>query len=212
MLPVRMQDHCALCHRLEFDQNAPERVLPHGQPEEVIAVVNDYYVARAALDRPLALESPAGIQQRPGGGAAPAQPQVVAQDPVGEGERVAARKLDDVFGRQICGGCHEIVPPAASARGQWEVRPVEVAALWMPKAMFNHAAHETTPCTDCHHARESKLSADVLMPVIAECRVCHQGEHATTALPSTCIMCHVYHRDGLPPMLPLAAEAADAPR
>jgi len=212
MLPVRMQDHCALCHRLEFDQNAPDRVLPHGQPEEVIAVVNDYYIARAALDRPLALESPTTIRQRPGDGAAPAQAEAVAPDPLGEAQRVADQKLEAVFGRSLCGVCHEIVPPADSALGQWEVRPVEVAALWMPKARFSHAAHETTPCTDCHRAHDSSTSADVLMPTIADCRECHQGEHAATALPSTCIMCHVYHRDELPPMLPLAAEAAAAVR
>jgi Inner membrane component of T3SS, cytoplasmic domain len=212
MLPVRMQDHCALCHRLEFDQNAPERVLPHGQPAEVIAVVNDYYIARAALDQPLALELPQGIRQRPGEGTPPAQPQAVAPNPLATAEEVAARKLEVVFGRSLCGVCHEIVPPATSASGQWEVLPIRVAALWMPKATFNHAAHETTPCTDCHRARESKLSADVLMPAIGDCRTCHQGEHAATALPSTCIMCHVYHRDELPPMLPPATEAAAAPR
>ena len=47
------------------------------------------------------------------------------------------------------------------------------------------------------------------MPTTADCRTCHQGEHAATALPSTCIMCHVYHRDELPPMLPVAAAGAE---
>jgi hypothetical protein len=179
-------------------------------------VINDYYTARAALGRPLALEATPSIRQRPGEGTAQAPPQpapqAVGPDPREVARMVADQKLDDVFGRQLCGGCHEVLAPAASASGQWEVLPVRVASLWMPKALFNHAAHQTTPCTDCHHARESKLSSDVLMPVIAECRTCHQGEHATTALPSTCIMCHVYHRDGLPPMLPAAVEASAAAR
>ena len=86
---------------------------------------------------------------------------------------------------------------------------MKVAALWMLKAKFSHAAHETTPCADCHRATASSTSADVLMPTIADCRTCHQGEHAATALPSTCIMCHVYHRDELPPMLPVAAAGAE---
>jgi hypothetical protein len=88
---------------------------------------------------------------------------------------------------------------------------VKVATLWMPKARFDHGAHKTTPCLDCHRtttegrrvpATASATSADVLMPVIAECRVCHGGEHARTTIPSTCIMCHVYHREGQEPMLP----------
>jgi predicted CXXCH cytochrome family protein len=87
-----------------------------------------------------------------------------------------------------------------------------VAALWMPKAQFDHAAHSTVLCTDCHKARQSRTSKDVLMPKIGTCRGCHGGEHASTALPSTCIMCHVYHRDNLRPMLPRAARASNFSR
>lgn len=213
MLPVRMQDHCAVCHRLEFDPNAPGRVLPHGQPDEVIAVVNDFYIARALRGAPLVEPREGGVRVRPGGAAeAPAQ-QAAAPDPVRQAEQMVAQKLETVFGRSLCGVCHEITRPSESARGEWEVRPVQVAALWMPKARFSHAAHKTTPCTDCHRATTSETSADVLMPAIADCRVCHEGEHARTAIPSTCIMCHVYHRDDLEPMLAHPTQTvADRPR
>jgi predicted CXXCH cytochrome family protein len=82
----------------------------------------------------------------------------------------------------------------------------------MPKAQFDHAAHSTTPCTDCHKATQSRASKDVLMPKIKTCRACHGGEHESTALPSTCIMCHVYHRDDLPPMLPRSANVSNLGR
>jgi hypothetical protein len=207
MLPVRMQDHCAECHRLEF---APGRVLPHGRPAEVIAVIDDYYAARAAGARPAAEEPSSVARQRPGGAAAGAAPAAVAppQDPLAVAQAAAAQRLEDVFGRSLCGVCHEIARPEASASDEWEVRPVKVAALWMPKARFDHAAHSTVPCTDCHKARASTTSAEVLMPAIETCRDCHGGEQASAALPSTCIMCHVYHRDGLPPMLPRSEPSA----
>jgi predicted CXXCH cytochrome family protein len=207
MLLPRMERHCAVCHahRLEFDESAPDRVLPHGRPREVIAVLNDFYAARARRGRPAVTEEPG--RRRPGQpapGAGPASGLSADQ----EAEAIAARKVDDVFGRSLCGTCHTVVPPAASESGSWEVRPVRVTPLWMPKARFDHGAHETLACTDCHKAQTSQMSTDVLMPPIETCRACHQGEHARAAVPSTCIMCHVYHRKDLAPMLPRPARAA----
>lgn len=208
MLPVRMQDHCAECHRLEF---ARGRVLPHGKPVQIIAMINDYYLAKAMRDEPATEEQLNPLRQRPGG-AAPAAVAPQSQDPVAAAKADAAKRLDDVFGRSLCGVCHKITRPEVSAKGRWEVQPVKVAKLWMPKAQFNHAAHSTTPCSDCHKAASSKTSADVLMPKIGTCRACHGGEGATNALPSTCIMCHIYHRDDLPPILPRAANASNLGR
>jgi predicted CXXCH cytochrome family protein len=212
MLPVRMQDHCAECHRLEF---ARGRLLPHGKPAQIIAIINDYYLAETMRAEPAIEEQLTPLRQRPGGADAGTAPAAVApppQDPVATAKANAAKKLNDLFGRSLCGVCHEITRPSASTNGRWEVQAVKVAALWMPKAQFDHAAHSTVLCTDCHKARQSRTSKDVLMPKIGTCRGCHGGEHASTALPSTCIMCHVYHRDNLRPMLPRAARASNFSR
>ena len=56
--------------------------------------------------------------------------------------------------------------------------------------------------------RRPRRPAEVLMPPIETCRACHLGEHARATVPSTCIMCHDYHREELDPMLPAAAQAA----
>jgi hypothetical protein len=215
MLLPRMQSHCAVCHshRLEFDQSAPDRVLPHGKPDEVIAVINDFYAARALRGPPaVVVEDQPSLRRRPGEGAPAAAPPGAGPAPAQEAQEIAAKKLDDVFGRSLCGVCHEIIPPAASERGKWEVRPVRVTPVWMPKAHFDHGAHETTPCADCHKAQTSKTSKEVLMPPIETCRACHRGERARAAVPSTCIMCHDYHRDNLDPMLPPPAQAATVVR
>lgn len=218
MLPVGMQDHCAICHRLEFDPNAPSRILPHGQPEEVIAVISDFYAAEALRGGSLATAQSAPsqepVRQRPGGAGAGAAPAArpVPPDPAADALAMTERKLESIFGRSLCGVCHVTASPAESATRQWEVRPVRVTPLWMPKAIFDHAAHQTTPCMECHEATTSKSSEEVLMPKIETCRRCHQGEHATQAIPSTCILCHVYHRDELAPMLPAATQPAAAHR
>ncbi|HSA79592.1 MAG TPA: cytochrome c3 family protein [Geminicoccaceae bacterium] len=212
MLLPRMERHCAVCHshRLTFDESAPDRVLPHGKPDDVIAVINDFYAARAMQGR-LAppLEDQPGLRRRPGVSGPAAGPTGAGSSAEQEAPAIAARKLEDVFGRSLCGVCHEIIPPAASERGKWEVLPVRLTSLWMPKARFDHAAHKTMQCTDCHRAQTSRASKDVLMPPIETCRACHQGEHARAAVPSACIMCHVYHREDLDPMLPRRGQAGE---
>jgi hypothetical protein len=215
MLLPRMERHCAVCHshRLAFDESAPDRVLPHGRPDEVIAVINDFYAARAMQGRPaVVVEDQPGLRRRPGEDAPAAGPTGGGSSAEQEAQAIAARKLEDVFGRSLCGVCHEIIPPAASERGTWEVLPVRLTPLWMPKARFDHGAHKTMQCTDCHRAQTSRTSKDVLMPPIETCRACHQGERARAAVPSTCIMCHVYHREDLDPMLRAPANAATVTR
>jgi predicted CXXCH cytochrome family protein len=118
--------------------------------------------------------------------------------------------VEDIFSRALCGECHEVVRPENSPTKDWDVRPVRVADLWMPKARFDHESHKTADCTLCHKAPESRVSRDVLMPPIATCRECHAGGMAQAALPSACTMCHVYHLEMLPPMLPAHSRAANA--
>jgi hypothetical protein len=205
MRPATMEQHCAACHTLQFDNAAPERVLPHGEPDEVIAVVNDYFAARASRGQPVVLKQDTG-RRRPGASgakdeaAAAASVQPVAARQQAQG--TASQRLDILFGKSLCGYCHEVLSPAQSPQKKWEVLPVRVAEVWMPKSVFDHAAHETSACTECHAAETSHAATDVLMPPIETCRDCHGGERSVAQIPSTCTMCHVYHRDDLPPMLP----------
>jgi predicted CXXCH cytochrome family protein len=225
MQPIRMDKHCAVCHRLQFDKDAPARVLPHGKPDEVIAVVNDYYAAKALREtaaggpRPLpeAPAQPPGVRRRAGLEApgartrGQAQEQARARSPLPEAQFVSEQTLRNIFGRSLCGVCHVTTPPEESASGRWEVQPARVTAVWMPKAHFDHAAHTTVDCGECHKAQASKSAEAVLMPPIATCRNCHAGELALAAVPSTCVMCHDYHRRDLGPMITPAAQATAEP-
>ena len=201
MAKVNMSDHCAACHRLEFDQQAKGRVVPHGQPAEVIGVIEDFYVAKA-LRRLETSPQPAaqqGRDLRQRAGANPSEDAVkratlqAAQDEVD-------RNLAAIFGDRLCSQCHNVISPQNSASGEWEVAPVYVTRLWEPKAVFDHQSHTTIECGECHNALVSETSADVLLPRIESCRQCHEGEAAEAALPSTCGMCHVYHIEGLEPL------------
>lgn len=97
----------------------------------------------------------------------------------------------------ICGECHK---PEIRG-GKLTVRPVTMVSRYMPNGWFDHAAHRQTRCAECHAAATSQSSADVLLPRVAECRSCHMGEAAAKPkIPSSCAMCHAYHKTALAPV------------
>lgn len=63
----------------------------------------------------------------------------------------------------------------------------------MPKAVFDHSAHESMECADCHEAEKSELSSDILMPYLNNCQQCHGGEKSTMMVATGCVGCHGYH-------------------
>jgi uncharacterized paraquat-inducible protein A len=107
-----------------------------------------------------------------------------ATDPYKPMQNAEARTRASFAG---CAFCHEVKPVANSAPAI--TKPVLVDR-WMPLAKFNHAQHTSVKCDDCHHASQSRETSDVLMPVKANCVVCH-SPHGRVA--SECSMCHTYH-------------------
>ncbi len=65
------------------------------------------------------------------------------------------------------------------------------ANRWHPLATFNHAVHRVSACTDCHAARNSSRTEDVLIPTIDNCLNCHN--RSATSAHSNCLTCHDYH-------------------
>ena len=54
-------------------------------------------------------------------------------------------------------------------------------------------------CDDCHHATQSRLTSDVLMPGINDCNTCHSPKGKVLAnnqkiiAAAECSTCHKYH-------------------
>jgi hypothetical protein len=67
----------------------------------------------------------------------------------------------------------------------------DAANRWFPLATFDHRAHRTYQCTDCHAARTSSKTEDVLLPNHAKCAECHNG--GSQSARSDCLTCHTYH-------------------
>lgn len=201
MEPISMEQHCADCHLLTFDADAPTRELPHGEPDLVVRLLEEYYARQVLIGGSEAQLQPARMARRPGQERVMSEAQRVAA--IDEATSKAQRAAADVFERTTCKICHEVDRIDDPSRASpWQVQPVRLARAWMPKGWFDHQAHVNEDCARCHAAEASTVASDVLMPDIESCRDCHGGEHAENKLASTCVECHVFHLDGLDLMKP----------
>src|SRR6185312_4041310 len=224
-MPITYAQQCQSCHALKFDRTAlpwPDGVVPHHDDSGIVAAVWNYYAAKALQGETGAAAQPAPAVSRQAAGAAPAT--VPPPPPKDAQAWVAARAesalrdviLDDKRG---CGYCHigtgpkgafqidKIIPPpgAAPTTTVQIVAPVSMRIRFLPKARFDHAKHLASNCDDCHNARQSDTSADVLIPGKETCVRCHGGENAALSTQSTCVTCHAFHHTEFGPMRETAA-------
>lgn len=196
MQPIQMEKHCSRCHSLRFDENDPTTTVPHGDIDGVYRALIAHFSLQF-LEGNTGNSRTSPLVRRPGGRAAALSraEQGRARDWAEKQSLLAAR---DLFERRVCVDCHEVTKlPERTGIQQWKVEPVKLTQVWMPRARFNHQAHKTTECVECHiGANASKTSGDVLMPRIRECRTCHTGANAKEKLPSDCLMCHQFHLPG----------------
>ncbi|MGH8443245.1 MAG: FHA domain-containing protein [Nevskiaceae bacterium] len=188
--PIRMEDHCQSCHQLDFDPEVGERRLPHRTPGEVAAIILDHY-ARMALEGGVQEQSaPEAVRllRRPG----EAMRTEERQAAMGWAQTRARETMDDVFARRVCVECHEVVEVDNPSR-PWDVAKVAMTSSFLTGARFDHGAHKTETCERCHDARGSKLSADVLVPPLANCRECHGDPGTRNKLGTACVDCHGFH-------------------
>lgn len=204
MQPIRMETQCAQCHRLQFEPKRPERVVPHGNAERVMATLQDFYRAQALSGGVARADAPPSVRRRPG--TVLTKPQRL--EAMAWAERMTRQATEFVFTKAVCKTCHTVTRESGKGSAAWRIAPVVMTDRWMPVGPFNHRAHETTECEVCHAARDSKVSSDVLLPTIATCQTCHGGQNATARVRSTCVMCHKFHQPGRGPMRPELVKAA----
>jgi hypothetical protein len=149
MMPINFEDHCQSCHSIGFDPRY-EREAIHGDPVRMREDLRVFYEAQE-LDN-LEQRIRMGQVMRARVGSTEEQEQ-----------RAAARKNADARVRRAdgflmdeqkpgaCANCHE-VKPGKAADGGYDVEPVRLLDVWMPKSLFQHETHDPFPCRDCHPA------------------------------------------------------------
>lgn len=187
-LPVTMEAHCADCHRLDFDPQNPQRLLPHGDPDAVVQTVRDHYARLGLAGGVMSAGAPAVVQQRRRPGETLGATRAKAALQWADAE--AQKALAEVFEKRTCFTCHSVERRAAL---QWRIAPVAAQKPAFTTLAFPHDAHATENCTLCHASETSKHSEDVLLPDIASCHDCHGDTGAMTETASSCQSCHAYH-------------------
>ena len=192
---VSFTANCQACHALQFDPRNPELTLPHGDATAVRGFLHSLptqyadLAARKGITRPEQIQSfVAGqivsLRERVRTGEDFERQVFFATDPYKSQVKDGASTRASFPG---CAFCHEVKARTNLAP---EITKPVLVDRWMPQAKFNHAKHVSMACAECHRAAQSHETADVLMPVRANCVTCHspQGKVA-----SDCITCHSYH-------------------
>ncbi len=192
MKPVNFETMCQDCHRLDFDIQAPDRQVPHGNVAEVLYSLDEFYAKRAIEGGYNDVTAPVTVRTRRRPGQEMTREE--REQAVAWSRQKARQVTEALFLGRACTVCHTVTVEPEAENGPWVVAPVRVAGIWFEKARFTHAKHTTMDCASCHNAVGSKSSADLLIPDITNCRSCHGGEHAQGLLSSTCIACHGFHQ------------------
>lgn len=185
--PLRMTEVCISCHQLNFDPDNPRRQVPHADVPQVLASLTEYYSTLALQGGYNKHAAPPAVRRLPGKPLTESQ----RQEALRWAQQMSARAASELIEKRSCKVCHEVTRTQAAPG--WRIMPVRLSSHWLPLAEFDHARHVTTACTDCHAARESTHSSDVLLPGIGKCRECHASGDQTARLPSTCLTCHGFH-------------------
>lgn len=191
MLPIKYVDQCAGCHTkdLQFDKRLADAV-PHDKPEVVHNFLLAKYKAYIAA-HPGALHEPQPLMYP-----IPARnPREAQPVPRNEAEWVTyqVQGAERLLWNKGCKLCHTV---QATGGPLPQIAKSNIPVRWLPNSHFDHDAHRMMSCESCHAgARNSRETANVLIPGIASCRQCHkEGGARVEAAEGRCFECHDYHK------------------
>jgi hypothetical protein len=217
MRPIEYYAHCARCHALSVQLAGPfadeqqqaaaaefaREPAPHKEPAIVRAVLRERLI-RFVQQNPV-LPATATL--------APRVPRPRRLGAIDERQWAAAKRLlteaekllfsnaqlpheeGQLFDRAGgCAYCHvPSGPRGAVPRGPDDLpvyEPTSLPARWLTHARFGHDSHRMLACTECHQARDSSKTSDVLLPKLETCARCHDSK---AGVRHDCVECHAYH-------------------
>lgn len=212
--PIAYDLHCSRCHplgapivgsfadaeRKKLARDFAALRLPHPRPGQSAAVVRA--ALRDQLTRfitgpkgPLFLGAPVEGPRRP----LPGQPtweKLTTPEKEFLWVRAALEKSEDALFTAAggCAYCHATpeAPLRLGGDGLPLVPPAAIPSRWWKHATFDHQAHRFLDCAQCHKARDSGRTEDVLLPSLDTCLTCHT-RGARSSARGDCVECHVFH-------------------
>lgn len=196
---INFENHCRVCHSLQFDPETPGLTLPHGDPDFVSAFLRSLpkqyadFAARSGLTRAternqFAQEKLQRLQARVTSGEDFEKRIFFSSATIGPEVQVGAVRGPTPALYPGCAYCHEV---KSEAQGKAEITKPVVVERWLVHGEFNHAKHSGVACAQCHQAATSKDTADVMLPGKNSCAACHSPQGGVA---DSCATCHVYHK------------------
>jgi predicted CXXCH cytochrome family protein len=188
MAPILYERHCQACHPLTTGEGYTVR--HRAQPGELTEIVRGYYTAKFFDDK---LGVDPSFLKYPLPGKDPRRPDArqTAYDLIKKHVDVDRKKL---LGANTCQKCH-----TSLQRDPSRVPPADIRQVWFQRAKFDHAAHTTVGCRDCHAGADtSQTHTDVLLPSMDICVRCHapagaEQDSMRSGARFDCVECHRYH-------------------
>lgn len=244
MLPIVYDMQCKACHPLDLERAKPDNpkvaslTLPHRlQPQDMHGWLTKTFENRYLKGEGSNLLDKF-VPVRPIPGKAMTEPSkltALAKDAIAN--QVYESEKAMYWNAKLCGECHHFdttkpggkVDPALVKLGtapDLRVRPTAVPVIWYQHASFNHAAHRSVDCRQCHakaypflpdgkaNPTVSEKTGDIMVPDIENCLQCHAPRSHAGGQPRggarfDCAECHRYH-NGDNPMQGIGATAQDA--
>ena len=208
---VSFDANCRACHALLFDKNNPQLHLPHGDVNLVrtflrtlpaqyadFARLRPENQGRSGDVKTFVAQQMNQLRVQFGNDQEFERAVFFETSPYKPQRENAAMTRANFAG---CAFCHEV---KMAGSGPVITKPILVDR-WMPQAHFNHTKHASVKCDECHHASQSRETADVLMPAKANCITCHSPQ--TKKVASDCVTCHNYHASPQVAAVEVRAEA-----
>ncbi len=213
MQRVSFEQNCRVCHALNFDENTLGMQLPHGDAVYARAYLRSLptqYADFAARTLGISGQAEianfvqtrmAALRQRTLAGENLERSVFFADARTGDTTVIAGARGLARAKFAGCAYCHEVVPRGDATP---VITPPQTPDRWMLHAKFDHSKHTAMACANCHAATKSTTTADVIMPSVKSCVICHSPKGGA---PNTCVTCHGYHNPE-PVTLPSASSTA----
>ena len=212
MANVNFERSCQSCHSLDFDKRVKEQA-PHAESAVALKFVQAKMAEVAPGDKPALVRAETILFREKC-----ALCHTVAN--VEQLPRLTSATFEtNAYGMRVnrlnISGSPDGNASTLSAEMLANPDMFAVALSHAPKrfftaAMFSHSSHSAVECLECHaNAKTSTVGTDLLMPGIAVCQRCHDGQSRPQGpalsnghAESGCSLCHEYHemvalKDGL---------------
>ena len=210
--PIKYENDCKSCHKLTAALAVGKLTtpldVPHNLPPEALHQYLTNASIGASMTRSAKLEPKTPRIALPG-----RTPAALLEWP--DGQEVASRvsraeRMLFAGAKATCTECHYYETargrveevPANTAVSSLRISPQSMTRVWFENARFDHKFHRGVSCVECHDAKISHSSKDVMLAGRAKCADCHSVEstsrktYPTGGAGNSCVECHKYHGGG----------------